>query len=217
MAIEFITPMSCFAKKAARKIVKLVPSVTVKDGKLLDGIKWAGQHISSPQNRLILGASALLSQPFIDLHNKRVDEDTRKSSAARTVAKILVGTATGFLVRYYTIKAVEAFTLKPVANIPKYKSIFFPKGIKNTTINGLKHYKMALGSFLALLVMLFTNFAIDAPLTKRLTNYFIDRLKLNKSAENTKVPLKNSYVDYFERENMDTFIKKSANRGDING
>lgn len=171
-----IKPVSNFARRSAKWVFDKLPSWELKNGKVLNGIKWAGQHISSPQNRLILGVTALMSQPFIDLHNRHVDDETKKVSAARTVAKIIAGTTTGFFVRYYSIKAVEAFTKKPDKAVKTLESLLFPKGIAHTTIKGMQQYKLALGTFLSLGVMLFTNFAIDAPLTKVLTNLFVKKV-----------------------------------------
>ena len=45
-----------------------------------------------------------MSQPFIDASNKNVDEKTRKVSVARTIAKIIAGTLTGYFVRKGCIK-----------------------------------------------------------------------------------------------------------------
>ena len=183
MAIPGVNRFDKFAYSTMNKIVNILPSVTINNKKVTDSIKWAGQHISSPQNRLILGVSALMSQPFIDLHNRKVDEGTRKVSAARTVAKIIAGTATGFFVRYYCIKAINAFTKNPINLKPNeaYKSFLYPKKILHISQKGLKHYKMALGTFISLGVMMFTNFAIDAPLTKFLTNKFVAKIKENDS------------------------------------
>ncbi len=183
MAIPGVNRFDKFAYSTMNKIVNILPSVTINNKKVTDSIKWAGQHISSPQNRLILGVSALMSQPFIDLHNRKVDEGTRKVSAARTVAKIIAGTATGFFVRYYCIKVINAFTKNPINLKPNeaYKSFLYPKKILHISQKGLKHYKMALGTFISLGVMMFTNFAIDAPLTKFLTNKFVAKIKENDS------------------------------------
>lgn len=74
------TNYSSSVSRAFRRVWNKVPSVTIANKKALKGIKWVGEHISSPENRLILGVSALMSQPFIDLSNKRVDEETRKTS-----------------------------------------------------------------------------------------------------------------------------------------
>lgn len=202
MAIQSI---SNIGNTAINKIVGKIPSVTFKETKVLDCIKWAGQHISSPQNRLILGITALLTQPFIDLYNHNVDEKTKKVSAARTVAKIIAGTSTGYFVRYGCIKAVEAFTKAPVKGASKLKSLFFPKRIANVTIKGLTKYKHAIGTYLGIAVMLFTNFLIDAPLTKILTNKFIAHIP----------PTKDEMFAHFARRRitMDEFDKGRNNKG----
>ncbi len=189
MAIPGINSVHNFARSTIYKLVDAMPAVTINSKKLSDSIKWAGQHISSPQNRLILGATALMSQPFIDLNNKRVDEETRKTSAARTVAKIIAGTTTGFFVRYYCIKAIEAFTKDPktLKEGEKYKSVLYPKNILRVTKKGLKHHKMALGTVISLGVMMFTNFLIDAPLTKILTNKFVAKIKENDAKKSKGV------------------------------
>lgn len=47
----------------------------------------------------------------------------------------------------------------------------------------LKKHRQALGSIVALGVMLFTNFLIDAPVTKILTNLLTDQTSHNKKEE----------------------------------
>ena len=64
---------------------------------------------------MILGATALATQPVIDLKNKEVDEETRMTSVARTIAKIVAGTIVGVVVRYAGIEAAKAFS--------KYKTV----------------------------------------------------------------------------------------------
>ncbi len=176
MSLPGVSSLHNFARSIVDTIVRAMPTATFSNKKVVDSIKWAGKHISSPQNRLILGATALMSQPFIDLHNRKVDENTRKVSAARTVAKIIAGMTTGFLVRYYSIKAIEALCKKPGKNIKAYKSFFYPKHIE-VEFAKLNHYKKAIGTYLSLAVMMFTNFMIDAPLTKFLTNKFVSQIK----------------------------------------
>lgn len=200
-----VQPISRFGRAAVDGVVRLIPSVTFKNKKVIDSLKWAGQHISSPQNRLILGATALMSQPFIDLHNRDVDEKTKKVSAARTVAKIIAGTSTGFFVRYYCIKAVEAFTNNPQTAANRLRTLFFPEKAANITIKGLKHYKMALGTILSLGVMMITNLLIDAPLTKFLTNKFIKRIDDKDNQKLTKQSLyftPKPQIDKFTRTNL---------------
>ena len=174
------------------RIAEWIPAMSVAGEKANKAINWIGRNISSPQNRVILGASALMSQPFIDLHNRKVDEDTRKVSAARTIAKIIAGTLTGFFVRYGCIKAIDYCSLLPsqitkaTKNV-KLRTLLTPDSALSGVLKDLNQYKKALGSFVALLVMLVTNFAIDAPLTKFLTNKFVDKYDLNKNSTN-KLP-----------------------------
>lgn len=162
---------------ATRKIVNVAPQMTVSNEKILDKISWIGEKISSPQNRFILGVTALMFQPFIDLSNKKVDEDTRKISAARTVAKIIAGTLTGVAIRSGCIHAIDAFTksaseITPDMKFKKLRTLFMP----DVALENLNQYKKTLGTIMSLGIMVFTNFLIDAPLTKFLTNKFIDRI-----------------------------------------
>lgn len=159
------------------KIVSVAPKMTVSNEKLLKGISWIGEKVSSPQNRLILGITALMFQPFIDLSNKKVDEDTRKISAARTVAKIIAGTLTGVAIRSGCIHAIDAFTkradeITPNMKFKNLRTLFMP----DVVLENLNQYKKSLGTIMSLGIMVFTNFLIDAPLTKFLTNKFIDRI-----------------------------------------
>ena len=155
--------------------VSRIPQMTVKGERANKAIKWIGKNISSPENRFILGATALMSQPFIDLSNKKVDEDTRKVSAARTVAKIIAGTATGVLIRSGCIHAVNAFTKLPREIRPdmKFKTLRTLLTPSEKVCKNLAEYKNAMGTIIATVVMMFTNFLIDAPLTKFLTNTFV--------------------------------------------
>ena len=158
--------------------VSRIPQMTVKGERANKAIKWIGKNISSPENRFILGATALMSQPFIDLNNKKVDEDTRKVSAARTVAKIIAGTATGVLIRSGCIHAVNAFTklpreIRPDMKFKTLRTLFTPS---EKVCKNLAEYKNAMGTIIATVVMMFTNFLIDAPLTKFLTNKFVDKI-----------------------------------------
>lgn len=142
--------------------------------------KTAGREISSAENRLILGVTALMSQPFIDFYNRKVDEETRRVSVCRTIAKIIAGTLTGYAVRKGAIKGIQLCSKLPGKDVPKWKTLFTPKDVKNVNTDEFKQYQNALGTFISLGVMLFTNFLIDAPLTKYLTN------KLNAKAIENK-------------------------------
>lgn len=156
-----------------QKALDTIPESVYSNGKVINGIKKVGEKISSAEQRLILGASALMSQPFIDAHNKSVDEKTRKVSVARTVAKIIAGTFTGYYIRKGCIKGIKALSEMPGANVSKYKTLFTPSNAKNNISDAFLQYRNAIGTVVALVVMMFTNFLIDAPLTKFLTNTFI--------------------------------------------
>ena len=161
-------------------VVSAMPKTTISGQNTLKAIDWIGDKFSSPENRLILGVTALMTQPFIDARNKKVDEETRKVSVARTVAKIIAGTLTGYFVRAGCIKMIDAMTQLPTKVNPNtfgghMRMLFTPEDAKTGVLQDLKMYKNALGTTISLFVMLFTNFLIDAPLTKYLTNLFTDK------------------------------------------
>lgn len=150
--------------------------------------KWAGDDFSSAQQRLISGVAGILLQPWFDYNNKRVDEDTRKISTARTLAKIIAGMATGVLIRWGLIEASKMFTKaeatenylkengkKYTKEIKKIHQCLLPKAYKDGTksFREIKKYRLAFGTIAAVGVMFFTNFLIDAPLTTFLTNKFV--------------------------------------------
>ena len=183
--------ISNFTNRITTYIASVMPEKTVISQRANKALDWIGDKVSSPQNRLILGVSALMSQPFIDLSNKKVDEDTRKISAARTVAKIIAGTTTGFLVRYGCIKAIDYCSLLPEqitksTKNPRLRTLFTPDSKITAVLKDLGQYRKALGTIVSLAVMLFTNFLIDAPLTKYLTNKFSDKYNLNKEKNPNK-------------------------------
>ena len=83
-----------------QKGLDVMPERILSGEKFIDGIKYIGKNFSSDKQRVALGLTALVTQPYIDAHNKRVDEQTRKVSVAKTIAKIIAGTLTGFFIRY---------------------------------------------------------------------------------------------------------------------
>lgn len=121
--------------------------------------------VTPAEQRLILGATALLTQPLID--TVTVDKEHRDISVAKTVAKILVCTATGFLIRFGCIKGVGYGITK---------GLFQPTGGIQDAAMGEK-YASALGTLIATGAMLFTNFLVDAPLTKLLTDKFTKKIR----------------------------------------
>ena len=160
---------------AQQRVLNWLPNKICKDPSTIKFFKSTGENISSAEQRLILGASALMSQPFIDAHNKNVDEKTRKVSVARTIAKIIAGTTTGFIIRKGCISAIKALSKPNAAGVPLYKKFFTPSIVKNTNTDAFMQYRNAMGTIVALVVMMFTNFAIDAPLTRFLTNKLVKK------------------------------------------
>lgn len=169
-------------------------------------LDFAGKHLHAPEQRLILGATALATQPFIDLRNKEVDEKTRMTSVARTIAKIVAGTFVGVLVRQAGISLIQRYTkYKPIVDKnnhviaiarQKGRDFFVPlfTGIKKNsklTPDDLERkfqlYTKAMGTFVATVAMIFTNFLIDAPLTKHLTSVFTKKINKEVSGKNREV------------------------------
>lgn len=147
--------------------------INIDSKKVANGLKWAQEKIAAPHQRLILGATALSSQPFIDLSNNKVDERTRKISCAKTLAKIIVGTTVGVSVRAACLYLTKNYTkVDELGRKAAKNSFLVPSVMKNFTKNKHIQYVNAVGAILGVLTCLFTNFLIDAPLTKHFTNKF---------------------------------------------
>ena len=154
-------------------------------------------EFSSPEQRLILGVTALFTQPFIDLNNKRVNEETRLMAFSRTLAKIIIGTTVGVIVRKECIKHAKNYTemivTDKVDGIGKEacaalkNSFLSPKFVRTYNTIYRDNYVNAIGTFMGIGVSLITNFLIDAPLTQIFTNKLYKYLK-DKGDEKYKKP-----------------------------
>ena len=174
-----------FWKRLKQKALDAVPSATFKDStKAVEKWKKYDESASHPaKNRLIMGITALATQPAIDYYNHKVDEETREISRIRTISKIIAGTGVGIAVRGSCFSLVKNMT--DFNSSKKYSKALLPtKHLKDLVNNPklLKNYRNALSTSLAILAMCVTNFAIDAPLTVFLTNYFNEKRKENKLA-----------------------------------
>ena len=163
----------------------------------------------APEQRILIGATGLAIQPFIDLNNKNVDKETRKTSAWRTAAKIIAGTIVGVAVRYWGIAFVKKYAQYDtiIKNgmveqvIPKKGRGFFVPMLTTPLTPGTssilpiaedalekrfaKHIK-SMGTFVATIAMIATNFLCDAPATKWLTEKFLNfqkKLDAKKAGE----------------------------------
>ena len=146
------------------------------------------EKFSSPHQRAILGATALCTQPFIDLHNRHIKKEDKPITVARTIAKIIVGTTVGVALRHYAIKAIKNYT--NTINCGKYSQCLLPKSIAaQLKVNPnavdptyLTNYRNGLGTFLGVMGGLLTNFFVDAPLSKKLTNLIHDKVFKKENA-----------------------------------
>lgn len=161
--------------KVKQSVLDLFSTTTFKDdASRISKIKKRDSDMSHPAiNRAIMGFTAIILQPTIDWFNKSVDEDTRRISVCRTVAKIIAGTTVGILVRGSCHKIVEKMT--NLEGTAKNSKALIPKAFLERFKNSetlLKNYRSALSTGAAILAMCFTNFAFDAPFTIKLTNKF---------------------------------------------
>ena len=169
---------SGFWKRLKQKALDAAPKATFKDSsnKIAKWKKFDEAASHPAKNRLIMGVTALATQPTIDYYNHKVDEETREVSRCRTIAKILAGTAVGIAVRGSCYSLVKKMT--NIKGVDKFSKTLLPTKYINDLVKEptfLKNYRNALSTSLAILVMCITNFAIDAPLTVFLTNYFNEK------------------------------------------
>lgn len=138
-------------------------------------INFFTKHVSVPESRLIIGVSMLMCQPFIDLYNKDVDEKTRVISCAKTIAKNVVGIATGVTIRAGFIKLAKNYSKVGGKEINKIKRLFTPSNAASEKTQAYRQYQNTMGTLLAVVGMAFTNFLVDAPLTVLMTNVLMKR------------------------------------------
>lgn len=178
-------------KRITQKIIDVLPSRTQKESaKTLDKWNRIDNWVSKPmQNRGIMGLTALLTQPFIDYSNKKVDDETRKMAFLNRIAVITAGTTVGmFVVRGPLYKAIENMTdVKGKSNLSKF--LLPKKYLEELSTNEkfLKNYRSALSMAVALGAMCVTNFVLDAPFTIFLTNTLHDIFKSHKNNKEAKI------------------------------
>ena len=180
---------SSFKNSIKQRVIDAVPVSTIKDGtKRVEKWKYFDEKMSKPaENRFIMGATAMVTQPVIDYNNHKVDQETRRVSRNRTIAKILAGTGVGMIVRGSCYSLVKK--MSDVNGKSKYSQALLPtEFLKDLTKDAklLKNYRSALSTAVAILAMCFTNFAIDAPLTVYLTNKFNDKTASNPADSKKK-------------------------------
>lgn len=187
-----------FTARIQQKFINVLPQEDfTSNSKKIDKRGSIDNRITRPmENRLIMGAASLLTQPAIDYYNHRVDEETRTVSRNRTIAKILAGTAVGAIVRGACYKLVTKTT--DIKGKKKSSRALLPsdKGILREFLQHsekLSNYRNALSTFVAIVVMCFTNFLLDAPLTAILTNMFNAKSREN-AMKKKKTEMEATYV-----------------------
>lgn len=181
MKVDSINSNINFQASFYDKFFRNLPNKEIKNVAALNKV---GQALASPHwNRLALGVAAITTQPAIDYFNPKVDRETAKTSSLRTLAKIIVCTSVGFLVRGACYKLADKYIH---GSKLEGSTLLTPKEILNEANKELKASKLKLHkntmSFLmALTVMLFTNFLLDAPLTTKLANKFIENHNVRKA------------------------------------
>lgn len=158
----------------------------------ISGIIEKASSLNSADQRFITGVTALALQPMFDLHNKKSDEDTRTIAACKSVAKGIACPLSGVTIRALFLKKAPKLCQKvesifhptngladeEISNLAK----LFPKALKKTADGWhfeqdyMSKYENSVGNVLAVFVLLFTNFLFDAPVTKKLTNYFYKKV-----------------------------------------
>lgn len=172
-----------------RRIFDMLPNMTVKDRPFLNNL---GNFINRPDvNRAIMGATAIVTQPYIDKHNPNVDKETAETSMFRTIGKIVAGTTVGCIVRssiYYLINACTS----QQPNAPKWKKWLMPtermqRLLSAHNMDWFKSYKNVLSTSLGLAAMLVTNVACDVPLTSFISKKLINWNKTRHQEDGKKV------------------------------
>lgn len=118
--------------------------------------------------RLLYGIAALSTQPFIELADKNVDKDTKKTSIPRIIGKIVAGTTVGVITRFIAGKAGEYLNNNGIIKTKETRNL---------------SYIIAIAATLA------TTFTIDAPATKLIMNNII---KLFNPAKKQETEVKKS-------------------------
>ncbi len=181
-------PWTPTVERVEQKILDVMPERTVQaNSRKLEQWKKIDHIISKPaENRAIMGATALLTQPVIDYSNRKVDKETRKISVYRTISKIIACTTVGvFCARGPVYTLVRKMT--NLMSTDRFSRALLPKKyIAELASNEkyLSNYRKALATCGSFGVMLFTNFLLDAPWTAKLTNKCIDWDKQRKEKNN---------------------------------
>lgn len=185
--------------RISQRLFDLFPNIGIRNDDVLKKLNRVGDIMGRPmQNRLIMGGTAILSQPYIDEHNKRVDKDTARAARNRTIGKIIAGTTVGCIVRLGVYKLVSMTTDKDIS-VDRWDNALTPRSSSklpaHLSKNRMRNYRTALATILASIVMLSTNVLFDMPLTNKISNFLNKydskrKQKHNEQINNAQVIIK---------------------------
>lgn len=173
----------------------VLKTVLSPDCEKFDVLLDKAMNLKPHTQRLAIGLSGLLLIPLIDMVTlSKLPEDEKYASVAKSIAKVIIGTATGVIVRKYALDLIKKYTefktplfieeLKGYIATPKEgnKSKLLPESFfklkeycEDELIEIANNHAASLSTWFALVIMLVTNFIIDAPLTVILTNLLGDK------------------------------------------
>ncbi|MDD3420511.1 MAG: hypothetical protein PHE78_07950 [Candidatus Gastranaerophilales bacterium] len=124
-------------------------------------------NLDGTHQRIILGGTALVTQPVIDYYNPMADEKTRKFSVLKTVIKIVVGTVVGTSVRHVGMMYARKVT-KGNKFLEKIKNPALKKDLTKIFSNekDKKNFIGNFGTILGLMGVIVADFTFDMPLAK---------------------------------------------------
>ena len=119
--------------KISQRLFDMLPNLSVNNKDRLKVLNKIGDYMGRPfENRLIMGATAIATQPFIDEHNKRVDKDTARASRNRTIGKILAGTTVGCIVRSGVYNLINKCTVEDIS-VDRWDNFLTPRSSSKVT------------------------------------------------------------------------------------
>lgn len=146
-------------KKILQNPVAILPIITTPVS--VDSFIRSTGGMEGWAQRGVLGAAAILTQPFIDLNNKDVDKETRKYSAVKTAVKVLIGTSMGMATRY----SFGTVLAKWPAFVGNLSNSFIKLPTKNPD-----QFTTGVSLLVGTVGTVITTFFIDKPLTNPLMN-----------------------------------------------
>ena len=133
--------------------------------------------MSPSAQKLVIGATGIVSHTAIDAINPFADDDTRKYAAVRSAVRILICTTSGLITREIGQKLGEYAV--------KTGKLTTPEGITKIA------FASSVGKIFAIMGAVVSIFAIDVPFVNKLMNLvmkkiFPDRVPQDKKTNNEK-------------------------------